>query len=160
MCVSQSQQVHTTNTIHYTIFTFWIPIQENQGCSSLLQTPSTVASRITRGTIYGHHFIPNLQPLGDLVQDEFAALRPQGRLTFGGVERCIGVLPMETSRSRSLFSLAYRRIVVYSLHLAPIHSTREGKSQHRLRTQKYCGEPNAKMQMVPAMAGNCEGFER
>ena len=123
MCVSQSQQVHTTNTIHYTTFTFCIPKLENQGCSSLLQTPSTVARRITRGTIYGHHFIPNLQPLGDLVQDEFAALHPQGRLSFASVEPSVGVTPMESWRCGSLLSLAYRRIcIAYKLHFATLHS--------------------------------------
>ena len=131
MCVSQSQQVHTTNTIHYTTFTFWIPKLENQGCSSLLQTPSTVARRITRGTIYGHHFIPNLQPLGDLVQDEFAALHPQGRLSFASVEPSVGVTPMESWRCGSLLSLAYRRIcVAYELHLAVLHSKRANRNEY------------------------------
>ena len=77
------------------------------------------SSCITRRAKYGHHLVPNLQPLGNLVQDEFAALRPQGRLRFGSIERSIGVVPMESWRFGGLLSLAYRRIsVAYKLHLA------------------------------------------
>ena len=89
------------------------------------------ASLITRGAIYGHHFIPNLQPLGDLVQDEFAALRPQGRLRFTTFERSIGVTPMESWRFGRLPSLAYRRILVaYKLHLAVLHSKRANRNKY------------------------------
>ena len=77
------------------------------------------SSCITRRAKYSHHLVPNLQPLGNLVQDEFAALRPQGRLGFARIERSIDAVPMESWRFGGLLSLAYRRIsVAYKLHLA------------------------------------------
>ena len=89
---------------------------------SLLRAPSQGGRLTRRGDVYGHHFVPDLQPLGDLVQNEFAALLPQGYLCEVGVERSICVLPMESRCYRSLLSLAYRRIcIAYELHFATQH---------------------------------------
>ena len=97
--------------------------------------------------MYGHHFIPNLQPLGDLVQDEFAALRPQAGQIFATIERSIGVTPMESRRSGSLLSLAYRRIcVAHKLHLAELHSKRDIATN--TSNSPNCGALNAKMQLL------------
>ena len=102
------------------------------------------SSCITRRAKYGHHLVPNLQPLGNLVQDEFAALRPQGRLGFARIERSIDAVPMESWRFGGLLSLAYRRIcVAHKLHLAELHYKRDTATN--TSNSPNCGALNAQM---------------